>query len=84
MEARLSDTTPEAEAFLIEGFRRLPAWRKLELVDDLRRTAMALALSGLRERFSNDSSDQLRRRLADLILGPELAAKVYGPPDYVS
>jgi hypothetical protein len=39
----------------------------------------ALALAGLRERFPHDSPAQLRRRLADLWLGAELAAKAYGP-----
>jgi len=33
----------------------------------------------LRARFPQDSAAQLRRRLADLWLGPELAAKAYGP-----
>jgi len=27
----------------------------------------------------DDTPDLLRRRLADLLLGPELAARVYGP-----
>jgi len=42
------------------------------------RTARALAWKGLRERHPNDSPVRLRRRLADLWLGPELAAKAYG------
>jgi hypothetical protein len=41
--------------------------------------ARDLALTGLRERHPQDSSAQLRRRLADLLLGKELAAKAYGP-----
>jgi hypothetical protein len=45
-------------------------------------TSRRLALAGLRERFPNASESELRRRLATLLLGPELAAKVYGPePD---
>ena len=43
------------------------------------RTARALALAGLRERYSGESPERLRRRLADLWLGPELAAKAYEP-----
>jgi len=38
-----------------------------------------LALSGLRQRHPQASEDELRRHLADLWLGPELAARVYGP-----
>jgi hypothetical protein len=73
------DTTPEAEAVLIRLWCETTAWRKWELMEDLNRTARALALAGLRRRYPDDSPEQLRRRLADLLLGPELAAKAYGP-----
>ena len=76
------DTSPEAEAVLVRLWRETPAWRKWELMEDLNRTARLLALAGLRRRYPDDSPEQLRRRLADLLLGPELAAKAYGPgPD---
>lgn len=42
-------------------------------------TVKTLALSGLKTRYPGDTPEMLRRRLADLILGPELALKVYGP-----
>jgi hypothetical protein len=74
-----ADTTPEAEAVLIRLWRETPGWRKWELMEDLNRTARALALAGLRHRYPNDSPEQLRRRLADLLLGHELAAKACGP-----
>ncbi len=35
-------------------------------------------LSGLRSGFPNADEAELRRRLADLLLGEELARKVYG------
>jgi len=73
------DTSPEAEAVLIEGLRRLPPWRKLEMVGQLNRTMRQLLLIGLRQRYPEASPQELRRRLADLLLGPELAARVYGP-----
>ena len=57
----------------------MPAWRKLALVGDMNETVRALALAGLRQRHPNDTPAQRRRRLADLMLGPELAARVYGP-----
>lgn len=38
-----------------------------------------LALSGLRARHPEATPQELRRRLADLLLGPDLAAQVYGP-----
>jgi hypothetical protein len=39
-----------------------------------------LALAGLRQRYPGDTPAQRRRRLADLLLGPELAARAYGSP----
>ena len=73
------DTTPEAEAVLFRLLRETPAWRKWELMEDLNRMARALALAGLRRRYPDAGPEELRRRLADLLLGPELAAEVYGP-----
>ncbi len=76
------DTTPEAEAVLFQLWREAPAWRKLQLMEDLNRTARHLALLGLRRRFPEASEAELRRRLASLLLGEELATRVYGPlPD---
>lgn len=75
-----SDTTPEAERVLFELARQTPPWRKVQLMADMYRTVRELAWSGLRRRYSDASATELRRRLADLMLGPELAARVYGPP----
>jgi hypothetical protein len=50
----------------------------MKMLAGLNATAHELAMSGLRKRFPNESESRLRRRLADLLLGPELAAKVYG------
>ena len=84
-----SDTRPEAEAVLIGMLRQAPPWRKLRMVDQLNQTVRTLALSGLRQRYPEATPQELRRRLADLLLGPDLAAQVYGslevqePPDAV-
>ena len=76
------DTSPEAEAVLFQLWREAPAWRKLQWMEDLNRTARHLALLGLRRRFPEASEAELRRRLASLLLGEELATRVYGPlPD---
>jgi len=73
------DTPPEIERLQIERLRQMPAWRKMALVAEMNRTVRALALAGLRQRHPDDSPRQRQRRLADLLLGPELAARVYGP-----
>ena len=78
MSTLSADTHPDAERVQIELLRRAPAWRRLELVAQLNQTVRLLALDGLRQRFPQATPQELRRRLADLILGSELAARVYG------
>lgn len=73
------DTSPEAEEVLLELLRQAPPWRKLEMVGQMSHTVRTLALSGLRTRYPQAGEAELRRRLADLLLGPELAEQAYGP-----
>jgi hypothetical protein len=49
------------------------------MVGQLNQTVRTLALSGLRQRYPEATPQELRRRLADLLLGPDLAARAYGP-----
>ncbi len=79
MRTQSPDTSPEAEQVLIELLRRAPAWRKLRMVEDTNRSVKDLLVAGLRERFPHESAAQRHRRLAELWLGPELAAAAYGP-----
>ena len=80
MKPLASDTSPEAERVLVELWRRASPARKIEMVLSANRTARALAMSGLRQRYPADTPARLQRRLADLWLGPDLATKAYGPP----
>lgn len=73
------DTHPSAEQLQKDLLRRMPAWRKLELMAEMGEVVRALALAGLRQQHPDDSPAQRKRRLADLMLGPALAARVYGP-----
>jgi len=77
----ISDTTPAAERVVFEIYGAMPPWRKLEIVDDAIRTSRHLAMMGLRLRHPDDSKAMLRRRLLGLVLGEELATRVYGPLD---
>jgi hypothetical protein len=72
------DTSPDAERVLLDLARRTPAWRKVELVGEMYRTVRELALSGLRQRYPHESPAMLRRRLADILLGAEVASLAYG------
>jgi hypothetical protein len=73
------DTPPETERALFAMLREMPPWRKIDMVVQLNQMVRELALAGLHERFPEASREELRRRLADLVLGPELAEKAYGP-----
>ncbi len=75
----LSDTHADVEKMQVTILRSMPSWRKFRLLNDLILTGRKLALAGLRERFPAASAGELHRRLATLLLGPELANKVYGP-----
>jgi hypothetical protein len=82
MTVRISDTSPEVERVQIELLRSMPSWRKFQLWNDLNMSVRQLSLTGLRQRFPSASQQELRRRLATILLGPELAARAYGPPTF--
>ncbi len=79
MTALFSDTGPEAERVLINLLRGASVTRKLEMLGQMNAAARQLALQGLRARHPGATDAQLQRYLADLLLGPELAALAYGP-----
>lgn len=62
-----------------EVLRRTPAWYKLELVARMNERVRRMGLARLRHRYPDETSPRLRRRLADMVLGEELATSVYGP-----
>jgi hypothetical protein len=78
MTTLFSDTNPAAEQVLVELLRQAPVWRKMEMLAELNAAAHEVALAGLRRRYPLASDAELRRRLADLLLGEALAAQVYG------
>ena len=78
MSALHSDTDPKMEALQVRLLREVPSWRKLDMLAQLNKSACLLALSGLRQRYPRAKDGELHRRLAALLLGEELARKVYG------
>ena len=75
----ISDTRPEIVALQRRLLRQAGPARKLAMLGQMNQTVKTLALSGLKSRYPDDSPEMLRRRLADLLLGPALASLVYGP-----
>jgi hypothetical protein len=78
MSALSPDTHPNMEALQIEGWRQANPTRKMNMLAQLNASARRLALTGLRTQYPQASEAELRLKLADLLLGDELARKVYG------
>ncbi len=78
MESLYSDTNPKMEALQIQLWRQATPTRKMQMLAQLNASLKILALTGLRSRFPNASEAELRRRLAGLLLGEEIARTVYG------
>jgi hypothetical protein len=77
MSVLSSDTHPKVEALQIQVIRRMPAWKKASIVDDLNETVTTIAVSGIKQRHPKATPQEVRRMLAGLMLGEELARKVY-------
>lgn len=78
MNTLFNDTHPKMEAMQIQFIQNMPAWKKIAIVADLNETVKTLAISGIKQRHPEAAPEQIHRMLADLMLGAELARKVYG------
>lgn len=72
-----SDTAPEAERIRLARIRQMSAAEKLAAVDAMADLLRTLALGRIRQRHPDASPEEIRRRLAEQMWGPELARKVY-------
>lgn len=78
MTALYPDTHPKMEALQIQLWRQASPTKKMHMLAQLNASARTLALTGLRAQYPQVTEAELRRKLADLLLGEELARKVYG------
>lgn len=79
MKTQSSDTPPEIEEILLEGYRRMSPREKLERVMDLNRSAQEMAAARIRAQYGPDLSDrELRLRLAALWLDRETMVRAFG------
>lgn len=78
MQPLAPDTPPEIEQRLLEGYRRMTAAEKLQIMQDLQRTAQLLALGDIRRRYPQADEREVRLRLAARWLEPELMKKAFG------
>jgi hypothetical protein len=66
------------EALQIRLWRQVSPTRKMHMLAQLNASARLLALTGLRSQYPLAGEAELRFRLAGLLLGEDLARKVYG------
>ncbi len=78
MRALFPDTHPKMEALQIQLWRQASPTRKMQMLAQLNRAVRTLALTGLRSQYPAAGEPELHYRLAELLLGDDLARKVYG------
>ena len=78
MTALYADTHPKMEALQIQLWRQASPTQKMNMLAQLNASARRLALTGLRARHPQATETELRRKLADLLLGEETAGRLFG------
>jgi hypothetical protein len=78
MKTQSTDTPPEIERIIIEGYRKMSAAQKLQIMQDLMRTAQLLALGEIQRRYPNAKKRELQLRLASRWIEPELMREAFG------
>jgi len=74
-----SDTPPDVEEILLEGYRRMTPGERLVRAFDLSRAVQQLALARIRAEYGPDLSEcEERLRLASLWLPRETMVEVFG------
>jgi hypothetical protein len=71
------DTSPEIERLQIEGWRQMSAAQKAAIVSGLTQAVFDLALAGIRARHPDSSPRERFLRMAVIVLGSDLARRVY-------
>lgn len=77
MSVLSADTDPRIEKIQIELLRKVSPERKFQMVSQMNYTVRVFMVAGLKQRNPDASPERLRRMLADLLLGEELARKVF-------
>ena len=75
----MKDTSAQADEMRLRILRAMPPSRRLGMAVGWSSSLRELTLSRLKKEFDTASEPEIKRLLADRWLGPQLAAKVYGP-----
>jgi hypothetical protein len=79
MHSYLVDIDPRAERVYTAILRQLSVWEKANLIADMAESGRELVLLNIRKRHPDRGEEEILRYLAERMLGPELARRVYGP-----
>jgi hypothetical protein len=78
MKTLSPDTSPEVERIMIEGYRKMSAARKLQIMQDLINAACLLALGDIKRTHPKADQREIMLRLASRRIEPELIRKAFG------
>lgn len=73
---RASDTSTQAASVQAEIFRRMTPSQRVALASQMSDELLAVAAAGLKHRNPDLSAEDAAHALRELLLGPELAARV--------
>ena len=79
MTPHYEDTPQKILDVQVDILRKMPPEKKIRLIFEFSEMVKGFARTGLKLRHPNASEEELHRRMASLLLGEELAYKVYGP-----
>lgn len=77
MKYHLSDTPPQIQKRLIQGYRQMSPAQKLARVRELTQTVQQLALARIRQQYGAISEREQRLRLAALWLDRDTMQRVF-------
>ena len=75
-----ADTPLEIERLQVEGWRRMTPAEKAATVTALTTAAINMTMAGIRHRFPGEPPACHRFRLAEILLGSELARRAFPDP----
>ena len=73
-----TDTPPEIQKILVEGYRRMTPHQKMKRVNELTLAIQQLALARIQQQYSNISEHEQKLRLASLWLDRKTMMDVFG------
>ena len=78
MKPLISDTSPEAEKILIEGYRRMSIQEKFHKMVEMTSFIKQLQIEETRRRHPEASERELQLRVASRTISPDLMRKAFG------